>query len=165
MTDFLIGFNEPYPSRDPIVKQNRKATDTLIRYEEQSRDPRINAAPFRVQVDAEMTVNASTSDTLGGAQTAGLYRITGYAEVQIADPVSQSLTIVIGFTHKTKALTRTVLVFSGAPMTINDNAGFVVPLETDPGTSISYTLTYASNTPGLGEFLVTLASELVNAQE
>lgn len=158
----IPGYNEPYPVRDAIVKRSRKPTDVLVRWEEQSLLARVDRSPFRVQTESSASVNASTSLTLGGDQSSGLFRITGYVEVVTADPVSQSLTITLGFTHNGKALTRQAVVVSGAPMTINDNAGFVVGIETDEGTSISATLTYASNTPGLGVFLVTVSSELVD---
>lgn len=160
----IPGFNEPYPSRDAIVKTNRKPTAVLVRWEEQSLLVRVNQAPYRVQ-DAEVLsgVAASTAGTLGGDQTAGLYRVSFYAECVTADPVSQSLTIVIGWTHNAKALSRTLVVFTGAPLTIVSTTGGVAPIEIDPGTPISYTLTYASNTPGLGKFDVTLSAELVQA--
>lgn len=161
----IPGYNEPYPVRDAIVKPSRKPADVLVRWEEQSLLARVDRTPFLVQSEVELTVDASTSLTLGGDQVAGLFRITGYVEVDVADPVSQSLTITIGFTHHGKALTRTAIVFTGTPMTINDNDGFVISIETDEGSSISATLTYVSNTPGLGVFLVSLSSELVNQQE
>lgn len=160
----IPGFNEPFPSRDAIVKPSRKATETLVRWQEQSLQERVDRTPFRVEVEAELTVDASTSGNLGGDQVAGLYRIVAYREVTTADPVSSSLALVIGWTHNGKALTRTLSAFAGAPQTINDTAGDVAVIETDAGTPISYTITYASNTPGLAQFVVTLVAELVNAQ-
>lgn len=160
----LPGFNEPYPSRDAIVKPNRHPTDILTRWEEQSLLQRVNQSPYRVQPAEVLTnVAASASGTLGGDQTAGLYRVTFYLECVAADPVSQSLTLVIGWNHNTKALTRSLAVLTGAPLAIDSTTGGVAGIDIDAGTPISYTLTYASNTPGLGKFDVTMSAELLQA--
>ena len=158
------GFNEPYPSRDAIVKPDRHAADVLVRWEEQSLLQRVNQSPYRVQ-DAEVLpgVAASASGTLGGDQIAGLYRVSFYLEAVGIDPVSQSLTVTIGWTHNGKALTRTLAVLAGAPLTIVSTLGGVTSIVIDAGTPISYTLTYASNTPGTGTFDVVLSAELLQS--
>lgn len=155
---------EPYPVRDPIVKKSLKPADVLVRWEEQTLQNRVDASPYRVQ-DAEVLTDiaASAAGTLGGDQTAGLYRVSAYREVTVQDPVSSSLALVIAWTHNSKALTRTLAAFTGAPQNVNSTVGDVTAIEIDPGTPISYTLTYASNTPGLARFSCSLSAELLQS--
>lgn len=157
---------EPYPVRDPIVKTSRKAADVLVRYEEQVVQQRLDESPQRVQA-AEVLTNIAASDvgTLGGDQSAGLYRVTAYREVTTQDPVSSSLALVISWTHNGKALNKTLAAFGAAPQTIFDTAVDVIAVQIDPGTPISYTLTYASNTPALARFACTMSAELLQAIE
>lgn len=160
----IPGFNEPFPTRDPIVKESRHPADVLVRWEEQSLQLRVDATPFRVQqADVLTGIIATGSGTLGGDQAAGLYRVTAYREVTAADPVSQSLALTLRWTHNTKPMTRILSAFTGAPMNTNDNTGDVAAIEIDPGTPISYDYTYASNTPGVGQFALTISAELLQA--
>lgn len=157
----LIGYNEPFPVRDAIVKETRKPADVLVRYEEQSLQQRLNATPFRLQgADILTDITSSQLGTLGGDEVAGLYRVSVYREVLAADGVSSGLEGVIGWTHNGKALTRDLSAFSGAPQTISDNAGDNVIIEVDPGTPISYVLTYASAGAG-AVFYAVLCAELL----
>lgn len=160
----IPGFNEPFPSRDAIVKPSRKADDPLVRWTEQSLLERVELTPFRVTQNGEaLQVNSSSSTTLGGDQTSGQYRVTLYAEVVTADPVSQSLTLTITWTHNAKPLSRALAAFTGAPMTTLQTVGFTEVIAIDAGTPIGLQWTYASNTPGLGVFEVIANAELVEA--
>ncbi len=146
-------------------KDEGKATDELAKWSE-SIERQSSAAPVAPDPAEQLTgIVASDSGTIGGAIPAGLYAVYAYREVIIADPVSSSLALVIGWTHNGKALTRTLTAFAGAPQTINDTVGDVAVIEIDPNTSISYTLTYASNTPALAEFQVSLLANLLQTIE
>lgn len=160
-------FLRDFPYNDEIIGDKgvdkNKATDELIKWAE-SISRQSEASPVLPQPVTRLTgVDASDSGTLGGAETAGVFRISAYREVTVADPVSSSLAIAIAWTHNTKALTRTLAAFTGAPQTITDTVSDVTIIEVDAGTAISYTLTYASNTPGLAEFQVVLAAELIQS--
>lgn len=141
-----------------------KATDVLVKWAE-SIEKQAAASPVRPQPAERLPdISASTSGTLGGEDVAGTYRISVTREVVVADPVSSALAVAIGWTHNGKALTRTLLAFAGAPQTVNDTAGDVTVVDIDPGTTISYTLTYASNTPALARFAATLIAELLETE-
>lgn len=161
----LPGYNEPFPSRDAIVKRSRRSTDVFTRWNEQALLERVSRTPFRVQ-SSEMLedVGASTSGSIATEQAGGLYRVSVYREVTTADPVSSSLACVLAWTHNGKAMTRTLTAFAGAPQTTASNVGDSSVIEIDAGTPISYTLTYASNTPALARFEVTLMAELLEVE-
>lgn len=162
----LPGYNEPFPSRDTIVTKKRRATPVFTNWNEQSLLERVNRTPFRVQSSELLEdIGASTTGAIATEQAGGLYRVSVYREVTTQDPVSSSLAIVIGFTHNGKAMTRNLSAFAGAPQTTADSVGDSVVIEIDAGTPISYTLTYASNTPGLARFEATLMAELLEVEE
>ena len=158
-------FLRQFPYNDEIValkgNSKAKATDELLKWAE-SIERQSSASPVRPQ-PAEVLTNiaANTTGTLTGVEAAGFYRVTAYREVTAVDPVSSSLAIAIAWTHNGKALTRNLSTFSGAPQATTSTAGDVTAVEIDPGTTISYSLTYASNTPGLAKFSMTMSSELV----
>lgn len=161
----LPGAREPFPSRDAIVKESRLSADVFTKWNEQSLLQRVDRTAYRVASSVRLPdVAASDSGTIVPDAVAGSYRITAYREVIAADPVSSSLAIVVGFTHNGKALTRTLSAFAGAPQTVSDNVGDQQPIEVDAGTPVSYTLTYASNTPGLSVFQVLLLAELLEPE-
>ena len=161
----LPGYNEPFPSRDAIVKKSRRSTDVFTRWNEQALLERVSRTPFRVQ-SSEMleNVGASTSGSIATEQSGGLYRVSAYREVTTTDPVSSSLALAVSWTHNGKAMTRTLTAFAGAPQTTADSVGDSAVIEIDAGTPISYTLTYASNTPALARFEVTLMAELLEVE-
>ena len=158
-------FLRAFPFDDIVIilkgKDAGKVETEFIKWAE-SLERQAESSPSQPQPAEVLTdISASASGTLGGDQAAGLYRVTAYREVTTTDPVSSSLALVIGWTHNGKALTRTLAAFTGAPQTTNDTATDVTVIEIDPGTSISYTLTYASNTPLLARFSATLSAELI----
>lgn len=160
-------FLREFPFADPIVetegKHVGKATQVLTDWAA-SLERQSGASPVQPNPPIVITdVQANDSGTLGGLESAGLYRVSVYREVTTADPVSSSLAIVLAWTHNGKALTRTLSTFAGAPQTVTDTASDVEMMEVDPGTSISYALTYVSNTPGSARFTVTMTAELVGA--
>lgn len=158
-------FLRDFPYNDEIIGDKgvnkNKATDELIKWAE-SITRQSEASPVLPQPVTRLTgVDANATGNLGGAETAGVFRVSAYREVTVADPVSSSLAIDIAWTHNGKALTRTLSAFTGAPQTVTDTISDVEIIEVDAGSAISYSLTYASNTPGLAEFQVVLAAELI----
>ena len=158
-------FLRNFPYNDDVVGSKgvdkNKATDELIKWAE-SITRQSEASPVLPQPVTELyNVNANSTGNLGGSEAAGVYRISAYREVTTADPVSSSLALSIAWTHNAKSLTRTLSAFTGAPQATTNTASDVSIIEVDVGTAISYSLTYASNTPGLGQFQVVLAAELI----
>lgn len=166
MATELPGFNEPFSARDRVVDGDGTASTYFTRFMNETLVPRIGRSAYRVSGPPPQTdLQASGLAVLIASATAGQYRISVYREVVVADPVSSSLAIVIGFTHNTKALLRTLAAFAGAPQTANDNAGDTVVIDVDAGTPITYTATYASNTPGVARFYLSLTPELVQVEQ
>ena len=160
-------FLRQFPFDDLIIETQGqhfgKASQVLTDWSA-SLERQAGASPVQPNPPILLTdVQANGSGVLGGLESAGLYRVSVYREVTTADPVSSSLTIDLAWTHNGKALTRTLSLFAGAPQTVTDTASDVEMMEVDPGTSISYTLTYVSNTPGAARYSVTMAAELVGA--
>lgn len=163
-------FIRALPYNDILIntkgKDAGKPTDEMAKWAE-SVQRQTGASPVAPDPAAQLGVapdppiQQSRSGTLGGDIPAGLYAVYVYREVIVADPVSSSLNGSINWTHNGKAMTRALSAFAGAPQTINDSAGDVLVIEIDPNTPISYTLTYASNTPGLAEFQASLLANLL----
>ena len=139
-----------------------KPTDEMAKWAE-SMERQSSASPVAPQPAEQLTnIAASDSGTLGGDIPSGIYAVYAYREVVVADPVSSSLALSIGWTHNGKALTRLMPAFSGAPQTVSDTSpDSPITIEIDPNTAISYTLTYASNTPGLARFQCSLIANLL----
>lgn len=158
-------FQRPLPNNDVLIvlkgEHAGKATDEFTKWAE-GLERQSAASPVAPEPAAQLeNISVSTSGTLGGDIPSGLYVIYAYREVVIADPVSSSLQIAIGWTHNGKSLTRTLSAFGGAPQTVNDTASDVTVIETDPNTAISFTITYASNTPLLARFQASLIANLL----
>jgi hypothetical protein len=158
-------FLRRFPFDDVLVllkgENAGKATDELVKWGE-SVGRQADASPTRPQAYQPITgIGASASGTLGGEDVSGVYRVTVYREVTTADPVSSALNGSINWTHNSKAMTRALSAFGGGLQSILDSAGDTLEIQIDPGTAISWTLVYASNTPGLARFTATLIAELL----
>ncbi len=82
---------------------------------------------------------------MGATNSAGLYRITRYAQVTQAATVNSSLIITIGWTYNGQALTNATTAMVGNTLTTHTletetSIAFLV----DEGTNITYATTYAS---------------------
>lgn len=138
-----------------------KATDALSKWAE-GIQRQAGASPVSPNPAEHLTaIVGSSAGTIGGAIPAGIYVVYAYREVIAADPVSSSLGLTLSWTHNGKAMTRTLSAFGGAPQTVNDSVGDAEVIVIDPNTSIGYTLTYASNTPGLAQFEAFLMANLL----
>lgn len=95
--------------------------------------------------------NASVAATaIFTPSQAGLYSFQYAAAVKTPDGVSSSLTTAIDWTWDGNTKTKSFAAMNGDATTTNDS-GFWL-LYADAGSPIRYTLTYASNTPGLMHF-------------
>ena len=153
------------PYNDVLIvmkgKDAGKPTDEFTKWSE-SVERQSSASPVAPEPSEQLEdISASTSGTLGGDIPAGIYAVYAYREVTTQDPVSSSLALALSWTHNGKALTRTLTAFGGAPQAITDTVGDVAVIEIDPNTPISYTLTYASNTPALARFQCVLIANLL----
>ena len=138
-----------------------QATDEMAKWAE-GIQKQASATPVAPTPAVQLAdIAAGDTGNFGATLPAGIYRVNAYREVTTADPVSGSLGITLSFTHNGKALTRILAGFSGAPQTTSDQRGDVEILEIDPNTTIGYTLTYASNTPGVSRFQVSMIAELL----
>lgn len=89
----------------------------------------------------------------------GLYRVTTYARITTVDAVSSSLTVTISWTEGAVALS-----LSGAAMTGNTTTTVqsnTATIQIDASSPISYSTTYASNTPGSMKYKLIVLVEAV----
>ena len=77
---------------------------------------------------------------------AGRYRVSVHARVTTADGVSSSLTPTISYTNGAVPCTQVGAAL--ASDAVNAPASWTFEVIADSGTAISYSTTYASNTPG-----------------
>lgn len=152
----LPGIGQPFPSRDTIVKPTRKASDVFIQWNEQSLLQRVGQTPYRVQA-AEVLSNqgATTTGTLGGDQATGAYRVSYMAMVVTAEAAS-TLELTLSWTYGGLVRSHVFAVLDGS--IVGGEQGFVYPVQIDPGTPISYTLTYVGAT---FRYDATLTAELL----
>lgn len=154
----IPGFNEPFPVRDAIVKENRRPADVLVRYEEQSLLLQVQAAPRRTQPAAQISLSSSSeSGRLGGDQIAGLYRVSWAAYVRTLEAAS-TVTLAVLWTYGGIVRTQTFTALNGAA--VANQQGGVHPIQIDAGTPILYTLTYVGATL---VYDATISAELVEA--
>ena len=93
------------------------------------------------------------------ALATGVYRVTYYTRITTADAVSSSLTITLSWTDG--AVTCSL---SGAALTTNTTAtvqSSTAMVSIDASSPISYSVTYASNTPGAMKFKLIMLVEAV----
>ena len=90
----------------------------------------------------------------------GLYRVSWYARVTVADGVSSSLQVTVTWREGGVTLTKTFAALTGDTTTTLDSQTWVV--HADSGTSITYAVAYASNTPLKMRYRLDVATELVS---
>ena len=87
----------------------------------------------------------------------GPYRVSTYARVTVADAVSSSLTVTLGWTETGLALTHSFAAMTGNTTATVDSQTWLI--EIDQASPISYATTYASGTPGAMHYRLTLIVE------
>ncbi len=140
----IPGFNEPFPSRDTIVKKSRKADDALLRYEEQSQKPRVDASPALVDDDQQDGQSASIPTTaIGGTQIAGSYEVSGYVQVVTPAGVASSFQVTLGWTYRGVPQSEVLTLENGNLTTTRQ--GFTQAIRIDGGSIVTYAIAYTSN--------------------
>lgn len=80
-----------------------------------------------------------------GQLSAGTYRLTYYARIKTPDGVASSLTVSLGWTEDTLALSQTGAAMTGDTVSTVQNGSIMVTI--DRNSSPTYSTAYASNTP------------------
>lgn len=87
----------------------------------------------------------------------GRYRISWYARITVADAVSSSLTVTIGWTESGLALTASGAALTGnTPFTVQSGS---IVAELDGNSPITYATAYVSNTPGQMNYRLSIEVE------
>jgi len=172
----ITQLNVPYPSRDGMVQVRAATKDAhgkpiqlgdLTREWDTyflARDSRQNLTPFVVPAGSaqETSQNAAIAiTTIGGDLVEGFYRINSYVQIVTPDAVANSVQVAISYTFGGVSQTETFAAVTG--ITTGTHQGIVFPFMVDAGTPVSYTVTYASNTPNACVYSVFLQLELVIA--
>lgn len=161
----IPGLNEPFPSRDAIVKPNGHASDVFVRYNEQSLLRRLDSTPVLTDpVERLDSQSAGASGTIGGLQAAGLYVLHGYSQILTPAGVSNSLQLTIGWTFNgTTELEIFTALTSIVPGAAGTRGSHVFVLWLDPNTPVSYSFAYASNAAGAMVWSAALALTLLQS--
>lgn len=110
-----------------------------------------------VSLENQSTSIGTTAIT-GEAITAGLYRVTYYARITIADGVSSSLTVNISWDDGAATCTHSFTAITGDTTTTTGSESYMVLIDAPP---ISYSTTYASNTPGAMKYKLSVVLESI----
>lgn len=98
--------------------------------------------------------------TLLTVATATIYRASGYLAITTADGVSSSVALTFRWTDGGVAKTKTFTALTGDTTATAD--GFTHFIHADAGTAVSYSTSYASNTPAKMRYRLDLALEQLN---
>jgi len=155
------------PTQDSLIELDERRRDpyymakSWIIWMQDSLTTRVQSAPQSLKTVELTDQNASIGATPVplGSVTAGRYRVSYYARVTSPDGVASSLTVTIRWTEGAVSLS-----LSGAAMTGDTTttvqSGMML-LQVDANVSIEYATTYASNTPGLMKYRLTVQVEAV----
>lgn len=103
---------------------------------------------------------AIAATTLQTVTQGGLYRVSWYARVTVADGVSSSVQLTLTWREGSHTSTKTFTALTGDTTSTYD--GLVWPFYADSGTVVQYSVAYASNTPLKMRYRLAMATELVN---
>lgn len=112
-----------------------------------------------VSLDGQ-TASIVSTPFAAGSLSPGQYQVNAFTHVTAVDPVSSSLSVQVSFTHDTTVLQQTSVAMTGNLVTSNQGTPFVIDI--DAGTSVSWSTTYASNTPGAMAYSIALSLLSVN---
>ena len=157
----IPGYNEPFLwALNRVTDKDGKASGVFSRWFDTSFQARVDATPVVADppevLDAQ---SASTSGTVGGSQSAGLYRVSYYAQIITAAGVSSGLQLTLTWTHEGVAQSETFTNLTGNTTTTHQSQSLMI--EIDPGTTIGYSLTYASNPASAMVYYAVLCAELI----
>ena len=103
--------------------------------------------PTKAAIPATDTVltDALATTVIFTTAQGGNYEVGYYIRKTVADGVSSSLTVTIGWTENGQALTRVFTALATDAVTANQSA--VIPILADASSNITIAIAYASNTP------------------
>lgn len=113
--------------------------------------------PNPVLLTSQNASIGTTAMPTDGTLSAGLYRVTVYQEITVADGVSSSLQTSLSWTSNAGTKTKAGTAVTGNTTATTDS--FSVLMHIDADTPISYTTTYASNTPGQMRYTLAIVLE------
>lgn len=135
----------PIPSDQEITEKGGPIT-VYFRLRWQELIDSFTKVPTMTTIDTGV-LSALLATTI--AQTviaAGMYRIGIYIQKITADGVSSSLTVTVGWTSRTVALTKVFTALTLDSIVANDSHTW--EMYVDANSDITYAIAYASNTPG-----------------
>ncbi len=155
----MSNFLSPIPGGVAITDKAGVIT-TFFRLRWQELIDRFRFTPSVANTTVTGQAAAIGTTTLYTAVTAGLYRVSWYLRKTLADGVSSSLQVTIGFLDLGQAESVT-----GAALTTDTNAAFqsgnVQLIRCDANSDITGEVAYASNTPGAMQFDAAFTVEFV----
>lgn len=137
----------------PIVDQSGGIT-IFYRLRWNELQERFQLAPVAATADSPSTDPSAATGTTSLLTTvsSGLYRVTVYSRKTVADGVSSSLQLTLGWTEHAVALTKTFAAVTADSITTSvDSITWTVLA--DATTDINFSFAYASNTPGNMKYL------------
>lgn len=154
---------DPLPYRDALIDDGRSMTARWIRslYALWARVISC-VAVVGSTISTGLTNQSATiaTTTLYTVSVNGVYRISTYLRVTVADGVSSSAQITVGWREGSQTCSKTFANVNGDTVTSFDSNTWVV--RADSGTVITYAVAYASNTPAKMRFRFDAIVELVN---
>lgn len=156
----------PPPLGTPVVSLDRKAgfpgeiTSAWADYIQLVLLNRLQSSAFVVKSVPLTAQHAAVGATaLEPSAASAVYRVSWYLRITTVDPVSSSATVSIGSTDGGIPISQ-----SGAAVTGNTTAtvqsGSVL-VRADPSSPITYSVAYASNTPGTMQYRLDIILETV----
>ncbi len=142
----------------PMVDQQQKMTYPYYVYF-RGFDQQANQGPTRIGTpvtkdgqNASIGLTTITSETL----TAGLYRVTYYARITSADAISSSLTVNLFWDDGIISCSKTFTAITGNTISTTGSESYMFLIDIPP---VSYSTTYASNTPGSMQYSLRVVIE------
>lgn len=102
--------------------------------------------------------NIGTTPATDATLTAGLYRVTYYARIMVADGVSSSLTVTITWDDGGVTCSHQFAAITGDTTSTTGSESYMVLIDAPP---ITFTTAYASNTPGAMQYKLSISVEAV----
>ena len=140
--------------RDWIVAPGQGDALGLLEAIQQSVYQPVNSTVVLTNQNASIATTAFPLGTFPG----GRYRLSWYLRITTVDGVSSSVTVAFGFTESGSAQVLTGSAFAIDAVT-PPQTGSAPLIVSDAGASITYSTTYASNTPGKMIYNLTLTIE------
>jgi hypothetical protein len=144
---------------DDIVNPDRTITDRFRQVWEQVRSgfARVSAAAVKTLLGQHAAIVGTVVTTLTAG---GNYRLSYYLRKTIADGVSSSAQVTLGWTDQLTALSEAFAALATDSITAHASGSILV--RADNASNITLDVAYASNTPNVMNFDVIVTVELVS---